>query len=508
MAGPDNIPAQRPLPEATPQPTPTATPGRGTNTESDPQPTPAGASKVTPQQVAADMKEMDTKANQAILAGAQKANLQPPTLNNHFDRVQAAVTIYKALAKSNPDEAANFLKAMGDAGAKFAVNFGLSRPPADSKGPSVALNADKFKGLDALYQQGQKDLHTGFSKLQAEAKAKTTGDQPAPGETSNGAGAPADGKAATEAFLQKVNANGDQQVSAKELTEAAAGGKLDPTEKELASALVNKLMGSNPKQQDAAAAAISVDELKQLLPPIFAKATQTQQTPSGQANGADPGSTATGQLNSDGQTSGPEAGVTQMLSQVAQLDKKGAPEMLSPQDVAMARDFIKQPSSGYSADEQQQQLAVLNAAEKALGGKEMPVKELVPKVLQSLGVGSTPTAAQPEPPAAKPGDQVGAGSPQTKPANAEEARAKLKQGLQQLAALDGKGDAVSNADMEKIPDTKNLPPESRALLEKVSKLVKANGSMTVNELVAQLMPSSGTAGDPTATTIRPGGAPR
>jgi hypothetical protein len=409
MAGPDNIPAQRPSPEATPQPTPTATPERAPNTGStDPQPTPAGASKVTPQQVAADLKEMDTKANQAILAGAQKANLPPPTLNNHFDRVQAAVTIYKALAKSNPDEAANFLKAMGDAGAKFAVNFGLSKPPADSKGPSVALNADKFKGLDALYQQGRNDLHTGFSKLQAEARAKTTGDQPAPGETSNGAGAPADGTAPTEAFLQKVNANGDDKVSAEELTKAAAGGKLDPTEKELAPALVNKLMGSNPKQQDAAAAAISVDELKQLLPPIFAKAAQTQQAPSGHTNGTDP----------------------------------------------------------------------------------------------------TPTAAQPEPPAAKPGDQAGAGNPQTKPATVEEARDKLKQGLQQLAALDGKGDSVSKADMKEIPDTRNLPPENRALLDKVSDLVKASGSMTVDELVAQLMPSSGTAGDAATTTVRPGGATR
>jgi hypothetical protein len=184
MSGLDNVVAQAPLAQASPQPTPTATPDRAPDTGTpNPQPTRAGANAVTPQQVAADKKEMETKANDVLTSASQQLGLGKPKLDTHYDRVSAAIKIYNTLDVKSPQDAAKFLEVMSNIGAKFAVNFGLSKPAADGKGQGVPLNADKFKGLDALYQQEQKSMVTTYDQQKAEAKANSG--QPAPGETGN-----------------------------------------------------------------------------------------------------------------------------------------------------------------------------------------------------------------------------------------------------------------------------------------------------------------------------------
>ena len=126
---------------------------------------------------------METKANEVLTSASQQLGLGAPKLDTHYDRVSAAIRIYNTLVAKSPQDAAKFVEVMGNIGAKFAVNFGLSKPAADGKGQGVALNADKFKGLDALYQQEQKTLATGFKQQQAEAKANSG--QPAPAETTH-----------------------------------------------------------------------------------------------------------------------------------------------------------------------------------------------------------------------------------------------------------------------------------------------------------------------------------
>jgi hypothetical protein len=259
-----------PQPEATPVPT------------TQPTETAAG---VNSQQIQSDKAGMYKLADEAIASGAQKAGLPPPQIKTHLDRQKAAVEVYATLvANGKTDEAAAFLKTMGGIGEKFGANFGLSKPTG--KGTSVALNADKWKGVDAAknpYAAEYEKMVDEHAALKAQAGGKPQAENSASNidpnngtpQASNAGGTQATGNAGRPTPEQlnalrnelTILAGNDQKISLADIANSTK-----PLVKELLKPVAAQLA------QNGADATMSVDEAIAVLVP-------TEPTPPNAAKG-------------------------------------------------------------------------------------------------------------------------------------------------------------------------------------------------------------------------------
>jgi hypothetical protein len=196
MSGPEGVqsgvPSQTLIANADTSTTPTdsAQPEQGANPNAVAPDTPSG---VSGQQIKSDKAEMYKAAIAAIATGSQKVGLPTPEIKTPLDLQKGAVAVYAKLVSSGKtNDAALFLKTMEKIGEKFGANFGLSKPAAAGQGKPVALNVDKFKGIDAAknpYAAEYKNMVTEFNSLKAQATPEAGKQQAAPTEATNTAGA-------------------------------------------------------------------------------------------------------------------------------------------------------------------------------------------------------------------------------------------------------------------------------------------------------------------------------
>jgi hypothetical protein len=255
-------PSQPIVAQALPQTTPSTAPNSTTPSTEQTPATPRGVN--TPN-VAAEKAEILKRADEAITVFAQKAGLPAPKIETHLDRVKNAIDVYAKLVSSGKTgEATEFLKAMGQIGEKFGLNFGLSTPPAQGQGGAIALNADKFKGVDAQnpYHQVQQELYAETKPAAVKpgtTQAPDTTGNPRPTATPRPNAAPdlrginlpevvsqvTDSKSMiTVASVDKaLKANGLEPADQKLLQDLLAQLKTMPENTELPSATVLKAVG-------------------------------------------------------------------------------------------------------------------------------------------------------------------------------------------------------------------------------------------------------------------------
>jgi hypothetical protein len=246
-------------------PTDSAQPEQGANPNAVAPDTPSG---VSGQQIKSDKAEMYKAAIAAIATGSQKVGLPAPEIKTPLDLQKGAVAVYAKLVSSGKtNDAALFLKTMEKIGEKFGANFGLSKPAAGGQGKPVALNADKFKGIDAAknpYAAEYKNMVTEFNSLKAQAAPEAGKQQATPTEATNTAGA---------------DPNGGTPQASNAADTQATGNTGEPTEQEkkaLETILTTEVAPKDGDGRSISRADIANPLVKGKLPAALLEAIDTQ----------------------------------------------------------------------------------------------------------------------------------------------------------------------------------------------------------------------------------------